>query len=31
VLPGLQQLELECVVVGLVRKRCEDLRHVESV
>jgi hypothetical protein len=30
-LPALENLELERVVVGLVRKRCEDLAHVESV
>ena len=30
-LPGLEDLELERVVVGLVRKWCKDRRHVESV
>ena len=31
VLPALEDRELEGVVVGLVRERCEDLRHAESV
>jgi hypothetical protein len=30
-LPALEDFELERVVVGLVRERCEDLGHVESV
>jgi hypothetical protein len=29
-LPDVEDLELETVMVGLVRKRCEDLRHRES-
>ena len=31
VLPALEDRELEGVVVGLVRERCKDLRHAESV
>ncbi len=30
-LPGLEDRALERVVIGLVRKRCEDLRHEEPV